>query len=183
MNRRSFVRDCLGGVCACAAAGAAPVLAAAPAPGVPEDRRLAFIQARYGKLLEILSVRHGDAEVDATLRELGRFCASGMSLLARHRSHVDDFAREFGEEAGESVTVDHARGIITVVGPERTDCYCPLVDHLTCPKTVCCCSLGWQQQVYETLLGRPVEVRLVESVVRGGKRCRFEVRFNPNPTA
>jgi hypothetical protein len=36
--------------------------------------------------------------------------------------------------------------------------------------------LGWQQHTWETLLQKKVTVELKESVLRGGKRCIFEIR-------
>lgn len=46
------------------------------------------------------------------------------------------------------------------------------------PKVVCNCSLGWQKRTWETVLGKKVDVELVESVLRGGKRCVFRVRVS-----
>lgn len=177
MNRRNFLKNCACGVCSCAAVGPLVRLAEAADPKPAEDWRLGFVQARYGKLLELLSSRMSEDQLEGTLQDLGRFCASGMELPAKHRGHIDDFIREFGERSGESVSFDRAKGVITVVGPERDGCFCPLVNARTCPKAVCACSLGWQAQVYETILGQPVAVTLKESVVRGGKRCTFEIRL------
>jgi predicted hydrocarbon binding protein len=62
-----------------------------------------------------------------------------------------------------------------MVSPERTECWCPLNCAKT-PNVVCNCSLGWQQHTWETLLQKKVKVELKESVLRGGKRCVFEIR-------
>lgn len=40
------------------------------------------------------------------------------------------------------------------------------------------CSLGWQQHTWETLLQKKVSVDLKESVLRGGKRCVFEIHVS-----
>lgn len=37
------------------------------------------------------------------------------------------------------------------------------------------CSVGYVQEMHERLLGRPVEVDLVDAVLRGGKRCTFRM--------
>jgi hypothetical protein len=178
MNRQEFIKTCAGGLCTCAVASTLGTarLAAEEKPA-KEDWRLPFAQARYGKLLDILTVQLGEPPLIETLRQLGGFCASGMQLLAKHKGNVDAFIREFGEKYGEAITFDREKGIITIVGPERTTCFCPLVNTHTTPKVVCNCSLGWQQQVYETLLEKPVEVTLKESVLRGGKHCVFEIRI------
>jgi len=41
--------------------------------------------------------------------------------------------------------------------------------------TFCLCSVGYVQEMYERLLGRPVEVELAESVLKGGRRCSFRI--------
>lgn len=184
MNRQTFIKTCAGGLCTCAVASTLGTtrLAAEEKPA-KEDWRLPFVQARYGKLLEILSVQLGDAPLTEALRQLGGSCASGMQLLAKHKGNVEAFISEFGEKHGEAISFDREKGIITVVGPERTNCFCPLVNTRTTPKVVCNCSLGWQQHVYERLLEKLVEVTLKETVLRGGKRCVFEIRIKNNPVS
>jgi hypothetical protein len=80
--------------------------------------------------------------------------------------------------SGDNITYDWDKGLITMASDERTDCFCPLnsrVHHT--PEVVCNCSLGWQKHTWETLLQKKVKVELKESVLRGGKRCVFEIRI------
>ncbi len=53
---------------------------------------------------------------------------------------------------------------------------CANVKLGTAPASYCDCSLGWQGTMFETVFGKPVEVAVVESLLRGGKTCRFEIR-------
>lgn len=39
----------------------------------------------------------------------------------------------------------------------------------------CWCSVGYVQEIHERVFGRPVNVELVESVLRGNPRCRFRI--------
>jgi hypothetical protein len=59
------------------------------------------------------------------------------------------------------------------------DCLCALVKDGTArlSDTYCTCSLGWMKETFETVMGRPVDVTLDESVKRGGQRCRFTVQL------
>jgi hypothetical protein len=41
--------------------------------------------------------------------------------------------------------------------------------------TYCLCSVGYVAEMHERILGRPVEVELVDSVLKGGRRCRFRM--------
>jgi hypothetical protein len=62
-------------------------------------------------------------------------------------------------------------------GVTSKGCYCPAAKYRA-PKPNdlhCYCSRGTHQAVWETALGRPVQVEIVESVRRGGKTCHFVV--------
>jgi len=60
---------------------------------------------------------------------------------------------------------------------EEGQCLCPLVESKPAglSETYCLCSVGYVKEWYERLLARTVEVELIESVLRGGQRCRFEI--------
>jgi predicted hydrocarbon binding protein len=58
-------------------------------------------------------------------------------------------------------------------------CYCPLVkaypDKLS--PSFCTCSRGWVKELFESVMGRPVEVQLEQSVRQGDPICKFSVRL------
>jgi len=64
-------------------------------------------------------------------------------------------------------------------------CYCALVKELpegeTMSSTYCCCSKAFVRTMWQTILGRPVEVVLLESAISGASECRF--RITPMPVA
>jgi predicted ArsR family transcriptional regulator len=59
-------------------------------------------------------------------------------------------------------------------------CYCGLVSQ-TAEKfpnlSYCRCSTGWYQQLFETALGRPVEVEITRSIIGGDRTCEFIIRI------
>ena len=187
MNRKEFLRSCACGFCACALANVpvAAADAAAPAPEKPkpEDWRFGFVKQRYGRLLENLHRRLGGAGLDDALREQGRFCASTYDLVQKHKGDLDGFIAAFAAQTKQDVTYDRATGVIVAAGPETKDCFCPLIDTKTTPPSACNCSLGWNQYVFETTSGRKCECTLKESVLRGGKRCAFEIKVTDQPLA
>lgn len=59
-------------------------------------------------------------------------------------------------------------------------CYCSMVRNTIIPfqdTTYCQCSTGWYKQLFETALGRPVEVRILKSIIAGAKTCEFEIKI------
>jgi hypothetical protein len=57
-------------------------------------------------------------------------------------------------------------------------CLCPMAEAQKAgafSPTYCLCSVGYVKEMHERILGRPVEVELVDSVLRGGRRCKFRM--------
>jgi len=109
------------------------------------------------------------------LEECGRACA---------RSHAQKEAVKFqGNLDGWLGTVkkwvgaENVRKDKNVVQVMYSKCFCPLVKDSPplLSETYCNCSRGWLKEVFETVVGDPVEVNLEDSIMRGGKQCRFTV--------
>jgi len=64
---------------------------------------------------------------------------------------------------------------------EPVRCYCCLLKNLPSDErismTYCHCSEGFIKSYWEEVLGRPVRVEVLESVVSGGKECRFAIHL------
>jgi len=56
-------------------------------------------------------------------------------------------------------------------------CLCPMVESKPAglSRTFCQCSVGYVKELYGQRFGRPVTVELLDSVLYGGKRCRFKI--------
>ena len=57
-------------------------------------------------------------------------------------------------------------------------CLCPMVEAQSAgaiSATYCQCSVGYVREMHRRMLGRPVKVELVDSVLKGGQRCRFKL--------
>ena len=181
MNRKQFLKNCALGLCTCAAAGLPePAGLSAAEPTKSEDWRLPFVKQRYARLLEILAARVDEKTLNEILVDLGAYCSAlGDDWRAKFRGDLEGFRRAVKQSAaGDNITYDRATGMITMASDERTDCFCPLISRSNqTPKVACNCSLGWQKHTWETLLQKKVRVELKESVLRGGKRCVFEIRI------
>jgi len=60
-------------------------------------------------------------------------------------------------------------------------CYCGLLRGLPVDEkvslTYCYCSKGFVEKVWEAILGKPVKVDLLQSVVSGAKECKFVIHL------
>jgi hypothetical protein len=181
MNRKEFLKTCACGLCSCAAVGLlTPDSATGAETKAPDDWRLRFVKERYAKLLHILAGRMDEKGLNETLFALGTACSSlGDEFLKKHRGDLEGFRQAVKQGvSGDNITYDWDKGVITMASEERADCFCPFISRFShTPQVACNCSLGWQQHTWETLLQKKVKVELKESVLRGGKRCVFQIQI------
>ncbi len=66
----------------------------------------------------------------------------------------------------------------TIIGGHRR-CY-NIIKSATKPidsQTYCYCCVGHNKEFYESALGKPVEVKIIETVMTGGDTCKFKIKF------
>jgi predicted hydrocarbon binding protein len=127
-----------------------------------------------------------DQSVDEeTRREVmeacGRRCM-GMSVLKKARqiqkeaSDLDDLLQRLNEA---HIGGGHMYREGSTVHAMYTRCYCGTVSQTREPISVtyCSCSCGWFRQLFESLMGHPVEVRLLDSIIQGGESCQFLIEL------
>jgi predicted hydrocarbon binding protein len=184
MERKDFLKACLVGMSSCAACGLG-ALGAAAEQDVDIERdagadatMVDALRIRYATLLGLIG-RHVPEDAQRTiLRELGRECARQFKAMTYEKfaGNLDGFLAEARGPNGWMTSAEHDRktGVITIVD-RATSCTCPLVKRGLTPAAQCECTLGWQEETYSKILGRPVKASLRESILRGGNRCVFQV--------
>lgn len=175
MNRRNLLKYACGlGTCGCAAGlldrtGHLGVVSAQT-----QDQRLAFARYQVAKMVALMAVDPGSPACERVLQGTGRECAKLGGLAARFRGKPDEYFAAATAQWGTAFVWDREKGVITVTVAEGA-CGCPLVDVKRTPAVFCHCSVGYQQESFETLFGRPVQAVLKASKLGGNARCIFEV--------
>lgn len=82
----------------------------------------------------------------------------------------------------ETVDYDKEKGVTHIIEKKRKTCACPMAKMFKVPSFMCICSVGTQKAKYEKLFNVPVEVKLEESILTGGERCRFTIFLRPKAT-
>jgi hypothetical protein len=64
-------------------------------------------------------------------------------------------------------------------------CHCPRVrdairNGQALPETYCYCGAGYYKGIWEEILGQPVEVEVLESVLGGGNVCKIAIHLPPH---
>ena len=111
-----------------------------------------------------------DPHASHRLRDLTR-------AVKKYKGDLDGFLKGLKDHWNMDSMYDQEKGIILIATQESSSCGCPLIDTEKVLDEVCNCSIGWQKQTFETVLGKDVDVEIKESIIRGGKRCAFEIRI------
>mgnify|MGYP003801338563 CR=1 FL=1 len=104
----------------------------------------------------------------------GRECVKLGQLQTKFKGDPEGNFAATKQAWGTDCSSDKEKGIITVAVTEG-ECGCPMIDTERTPAVWCNCSVGYQKEAFETILGRPVRASLKESKLSGSKRCVFEI--------
>ncbi len=183
MERRAFLQHS-GTCCALSLMGAtglaqlAPLPAAAQQPAQQPDPEKEFIKNWVTDLMDTLQ----DMD-EKTQRRL--MAGTGKACFRRHSFKTDIAADGAGSryklllamkrsfEVWEDGPDIHVR-----FGPKSPGCYCPAARYRPAHRNDahCHCSRATQQAIFETALGHPVRVEILQSVRRGDPTCHFLVQ-------
>ena len=125
-------------------------------------------------------MKNMDAQLDEdskikVLEECGRVCAQKHTKAEalKSKGDLDGWLNMMKKWVGSNNVQKEGNSVRVVY----SKCFCPLVGGLEplLSKTFCNCSRGWLKENFETVVGKAVDVRLEDSIMRGGKECRFTV--------
>lgn len=201
MDRKSFLRSlgkagACAGACACAAAGGLrAALALEPGQAKPGDKtperavkRMEFSDAWVKRFLDVMDQTLDAASRTKLMMANGRTCYRDWIRDSKQETRQVDFAT-WAEKVAKAAKRDDLKVEGNVIyfqyqssaetgqaSPEGV-CLCPMVESKPAglSPTYCLCSVGYVKEMHELRFGRKAEVELLDSVLRGGKRCKFKV--------
>jgi len=201
MDRKSFLKS-LGkagtcaGVCACAAAaGLRAALALEPGQVKPGDKtperavkRMEFADIWVKRFFDVM-----DQTLDAESRTKlmmanGKTCYRDWIRDSKQEIKQVEF-EQWAEKATRAVNRNDLRVEGNIIyfqfessaetGQESPQgvCLCPMVESRPpgLSPTYCLCSVGYVKKMHELRFGRKADVDLLDSVLMGGKRCKFKI--------
>jgi hypothetical protein len=187
------------GACLCAAAAgmraalAGPARTQAPKPGDKTAERAAkrmeFVDGWVRRFFAALDKTVDEASRRKLMVANGRSCFAayagppkktpGPDALQKFKAWITEQGRARGYSIeGDVISFEFVGSAETGQASPENVCLCPTAEAQKAGElspTFCHCSVGYVQEMHERMLGRPVEVELVDSVLRGGKRCKFRM--------
>lgn len=185
MDRKEFLHK---GCCGLLALAAAPAFTQiAPAEEAPkcDDRELKFVQNWITDLMETI-----DTELDEPTK-VKLLSGTGRGCFRRHQFKVDIANKGKGsvDKLIEACKAnfecwrdeDDANKVHIRFGKVNSNgCYCPAARYRPGkPKTdiQCYCTRATHQAIWETALGKPVQIDILQTVRRGDPTCHFLVHL------
>jgi predicted hydrocarbon binding protein len=134
-----------------------------------------FVHDWISNLMKNMDRQMDDEGKTRLLEECGRACAErhAKAEALKHKGNLDGWLGVFKKWVGS----DNVRREDNAVHLIYSKCLCPLVQNHPplMSKTYCNCSRGWLKEVFETVVEKPVEVKLENSIMQGAEQCRFTV--------
>lgn len=98
---------------------------------------------------------------------------NSLKKIYESSNDLDDFVAKLNN-LNQGFTIKHENNFLLLIYPQ---CYCSCVERVDAPisKTWCYCTLGYTKKMFEHILGRIVEVELLESVKTGGSKCVIKI--------
>jgi len=151
------------------------------------DTRIRFAEGWIKRFMTVLDSKLDADTACAVMRSNGRACFldwvdhGGPKI---EPTTLEEYAEKVKERNDGAVEVDGHTIYFQYLSAAETGkpsdegaCLCPLVESKPegLSDTYCQCSVGYVNQWYEMLFAKPVRVELLDSVLRGGPRCRFKI--------
>jgi predicted ArsR family transcriptional regulator len=134
-----------------------------------------------GNLMEDLEAIVGVDSAKAVMEACGQQCI-GLSVLEKAKrlqqeSHdIEDLLEKLNNA---HIGGGYFRREEDHIYASYERCYCGSVSKTRLPITTiyCQCSCGWYRKLFETILGKPVRVELVDSIIHGASTCQFIIHI------
>ena len=135
-------------------------------------------------VIERLEEKVGEAKAIEILQGCGRACIKSMNFLvkaaktaAKNKSTPAEFVEEMSKRYKGSSFFELKDDHTIIAG--RYKCYCMVKGAKTPFKknTYCQCGAGGLQEFIEMGINKPVKSKIIETVISGGKTCKFQFTF------
>jgi predicted hydrocarbon binding protein len=184
INRQQFLKRAGVCFCGCAALLNSATLLPQEIKETPADKKMQFAHKWVKRFFDIFDKELDEPTRQRIMEENGRQCyIQGIDRQyapVSMEKFVGIVQKGIGKEncwmEGNIVYFNYAASPGSVQN-EKTSCLCPLVENgpSDLSGTYCHCSVGYVHQMFSSSTNKKVEVELLESLRRGGQRCRFKI--------
>jgi len=152
-------------------------------PQVPQEMN----QEQVKNILKFIDASQSEAVKDSIFSQLGHECFYARRLdewIKQYSGDVQAFLDrvnvQHASKYWERLEFNEDRTILVLTGKKVEGCACAFADCAQPPLALChsCCK-NFQQELFSTLLGQKVEVRITASYLLGDERCSTTIHLLP----
>lgn len=186
MNRKEFLKNVLKtGTCACTMlllSGKNTAFAQSnDSDSKKDNKNQEFIANWTEDLMKIMDQNLDEKTKTKIMEQSGRRCAEKTfkTLALKYKGNVKGLLAFMKEQWLENADFNEEKGVFRLVGKKFKSCFCPMVQgkSFLSTKTFCLCSRGWMKEVFETVTGKKVKVKLEKTILTGADHCEFTVKL------
>ena len=99
-------------------------------------------------------------------------------VLAEYQGRVEEFCQFLSTNWNWKVSYDKTTQVI-IADENKNECVCPLVKRQIVKDsgTLCSCSEGFAEKMFTTVIGKPVNATVVQSILRGAPSCVYRIQI------
>jgi predicted hydrocarbon binding protein len=128
-------------------------------------------------LMKNMDIQLDEESKIKVLEECGRACAEkhAKKEALKFKGNLGGWLATMKKWVGENNVQKEGNTVRLIY----SKCFCPLVGSIEplLSDTFCNCSRGWLKENFETVVGKPVKVKMEESIMMGGQECRFSIQL------
>lgn len=138
------------------------------------------------KLMDRLLAKHSKRVSNKVMLECGYMMRDGVSrCINDHRikatkdlytksKDLEDFIERYNKHSGGKLELK-ANAIMATYNR----CFCGSVSGTKekIPLTYCYCGAGWYKRLFEEVLGKPVRVEVLQSIISGAEKCELRIHI------
>jgi hypothetical protein len=142
-------------------------------------------QEQVKNILKFIEASQSEAVKSSIFSQLGHECFYARKLdewIGRYRGDVQAFLDwvnvQRASKYWERLEFNDDRTVLVLTGKKVLGCACAFADCAEPPLSLChyCCK-NFQQELFGTLLGQKVEVKITEAYLLGDERCSTAIRL------
>jgi hypothetical protein len=148
---------------------------------VEEDWRVGFMHKWISDLISSAD-NNLDPQLQKQLLEYcGRQCAktNAAAEIEKFKGNLNGLMEELRQKWVEQVDFDAEKGKFYLKGKKSESCACAIINgnKNKVSGTFCNCSLGFYKELFESVGGKPISIKLTETLLRGSDRCSVMAEY------
>lgn len=180
MNRKNFLsRACLTGACFCGFAAMPGLANDAKADAIQDNGKQQLNNKWLSVLLSNLNQHLDEETLRVVLKKSAIIHYQDLNmdaLLAEYVGNLEKFIQFLEKSWGWKIDYNTTKKVL-IADENKNHCVCPIVAYKKELDTsaICYCSEGFAEKMFSTVVGSPVKARVISSVRKGDKTCKYSV--------